>query len=94
MTLTAVRGVASVGGHKGGVGGVNVVDRGGTNHWAQRRAEDGASASKHSYLVLEGDKNGKLMEADIAAGRPAPILGEMHDEINRLLCRKPEPAAS
>lgn len=33
MTLAAVRGVEGVRGHKGGAGGINIVDRGGTNHW-------------------------------------------------------------
>jgi len=33
VTLAAVRGVEGVRGHKGGAGGINIVDRGGTNHW-------------------------------------------------------------
>ena len=84
VTLAAVRGVESMGGSKGGLGGTNVVDRGGTNHW-----EMGDGKSNQSYLVMEGDKPMKELNAEIAAGRPPPILAEMRDEIDRLLCREP-----
>ena len=62
----AVRGVESIGGHKAGYGGVNVVDRGGTNHWRP------GTGSRQSYLALRGDKHWREIDADIAAGRPPP----------------------
>ena len=81
----AVRGAAGVGGHKGGVGGANVIDAGGTNRWV-----DGGGG-KQSYLVLEGDAHWKVMDEMIKEGRTPPVLLEMKDEIDRLLCRKPTP---
>lgn len=84
VTLAAVRGVESIGGHKAGYGGVNVVDRGGTNHWRP------GTGSRQSYLALRGDKHWREIDADIAAGRPPPILDEMRDEIDRLLCITPK----
>lgn len=83
VTLTAVRGATGVGGHKGGVGGKNMVDDGGTNHWVP------GTGSTQSYLVLEGDAYWKKMDEDIRAGHGPPTLTEMKDEINRLLCRPP-----
>jgi hypothetical protein len=103
VTLMAVRGVAGVGGHKGGVGGTNVVDPGGTNHW------DDSKDSNHSYLAMDGDEawmkdvwqrasfGGNVdkerilptMEDDVRQGRAPSILYEMKGEINRLLCQPP-----
>ena len=89
VTLMAVRGPEGVRGSKGGVGGTNVVDQGGTNHW---RVGSNPAASKHSYLVLDGDR-ADWPESVFAAQAPVtPALTEMRDEINRLLCRPPKGA--
>jgi len=104
VTLTAVRGVAGVGGHRGGVGGTNVVDAGGVNRWVTTKD------SNHSYLALEGDEewterlrrapdwaglddDSKLhrLYEDVDSGRAPEILNELKGEINRLLCRPPLP---
>ena len=84
VTLLAVRGAAGVRGRKGGVGGTNVVDRGGTNHW-----RDGSSSNKHSYLVLEGDRSDWPDEVFAQEAPVTPALTEMRDEIDRLLCLPP-----
>ena len=84
VTLLAVRGAQGVRGHKGGVGGTNHVDAGGTNHWVR-----GPPTSRHSYLVLDGDR-ADWPEQVFYDERPVtPALQEMKDEINRLLCLPP-----
>lgn len=86
VTLVAIRGATAIGARIEGQGGYNLVDANGTNVWQA----GWRYPARQGYLVLDGDKNSKLMEEDLEDGYLPPAEHVLQDEINRLLCRPPK----